>query len=111
MLVTATGCTVVGLDTDKYSSGVVAEEAALFDTIQSGNGAGTGPTLSTNVSDGVPRLQVTNPGSSNVDLYLLPGNDGYVRFGTKTASADAPITGFVGIRDSSGVLVKLAVIA
>jgi hypothetical protein len=41
---------------------------------------------------------------------LTPKGAGAVRFGTLTASADAPITGYITIKDSDGTVRKLAVI-
>jgi hypothetical protein len=48
---------------------------------------------------------------TNIDLTLTPKGTGNVRFGTLTASADAPITGYITIKDSGGTVRKLAVIA
>lgn len=58
-----------------------------------------------------PSVQVRGEDAS-VDLALVPkGSGGRVRFGNLTATDDAPVTGFIEVRDSSGVLRKLAVIA
>ena len=48
---------------------------------------------------------------TNIDLTLTPKGTGNVRFGTLTANADAPITGYITIKDSGGTTRKLAVIA
>lgn len=48
---------------------------------------------------------------SDLDLHLVPKGTGKVRFGALTANADAPVTGYITIKDSSGVTRKLAVIA
>ena len=48
---------------------------------------------------------------TNIDLALTPKGTGNVRFGTLTANADAPITGYITIKDSSGTTRKLAIIA
>ena len=48
---------------------------------------------------------------TNIDLALTPKGTGNVRFGTLTANADAPITGYILIKDSGGTTRKLAVIA
>lgn len=62
-------------------------------------------------SAGVATIQAAGADSS-VDVYLFPkGTNGRVRFGTFTSSSDVPITGSVEMRDSTGVLRKLAVIA
>ena len=56
-------------------------------------------------------VQAAGP-SANHDLQLAgKGSTGYVRFGTNTASADAPVVGYITIKDASGALRKLAVIA
>ena len=48
---------------------------------------------------------------TNIDLTLTPKGTGDVRFGTLTANADAPITGYITIKDSGGTVRKLAIIA
>jgi len=48
---------------------------------------------------------------TNIDLTLTPKGTGMVRFGTRTASADAAITGYIEIKDSGGTTRRLAVIA
>lgn len=48
--------------------------------------------------------------STNIDIAINPKGTGNLRFGTHTANADAPITGYITIKDSSGVTRKLAVI-
>jgi hypothetical protein len=48
---------------------------------------------------------------TNIDLAINPKGTGNVRFGTLTANADAPITGYITIKDSAGTVRKLAVIA
>jgi hypothetical protein len=49
-------------------------------------------------------------GDTNIDLALTPKGTGLVRFGTRTASADAAITGYIEIKDSGGTTRRLAVI-
>jgi len=48
--------------------------------------------------------------ATDIDLALQGKGAGNVRFGTRTASADAPITGYIEIKDLSGTVRKLAVI-
>lgn len=48
---------------------------------------------------------------TNIDLALTPKGTGLVRFGTFTSNADAPVTGYVTIKDSGGTTRKLATIA
>jgi hypothetical protein len=47
---------------------------------------------------------------TNIDVWLRPKGAGRVMFGTRTASADAPVSGYIEILDSGGNLRKLAVI-
>ncbi len=49
--------------------------------------------------------------ATDIDLALFPKGAGKARFGTLTANADAPITGYITIKDAGGTLRKLAVIA
>ncbi len=49
--------------------------------------------------------------SANSDVRLLPKGAGLVRYGTFTVNADAPITGYISIKDAGGTTRKLAVIA
>jgi hypothetical protein len=49
-------------------------------------------------------------GATNADIRLTPKGTGNVRFGTRTASADAAITGYIEIKDSGGTVRRLAVI-
>lgn len=59
---------------------------------------------------GSPRLRAAGD-DTNVDLLLEGKGTGLVRFGTRVAAADAPITGYIQIKDNSGVARKLAIIA
>lgn len=47
----------------------------------------------------------------DIDLTLTPKGAGTVRFGTFTTNADAPVTGYIMIKDAGGTLRKVAVIA
>ncbi|HEY3494758.1 MAG TPA: hypothetical protein VGK73_08740 [Polyangiaceae bacterium] len=47
---------------------------------------------------------------TNISLLLQPKGTGKVRFGTRTASSDVAITGYVEIEDSGGTIRRLAVI-
>ena len=50
--------------------------------------------------------------STDVDITLAPKGGGRVRIGsTFTASSDAPVVGYVVVKDSTGTPRKLAVIA
>lgn len=48
---------------------------------------------------------------TDIDIRLVPKGSGYVRFGGFGASADVPVTGYVTIKDDTGTLRKLAVVA
>jgi len=48
---------------------------------------------------------------ASIDLQLTPKGIGNIRFGTLTTNADAPVTGYITIKDSGGTVRKLAVIA
>jgi hypothetical protein len=48
---------------------------------------------------------------TNIDISFVPQGTGVVKYGTHTASADAPISGYITIKDSAGNLRKLAVIS
>jgi hypothetical protein len=60
---------------------------------------------------GVSKTTLAADGTGeNIDLDLAPKGTGNVMFGTHTANADAPISGFITIKDSNGTPRKLAVI-
>jgi hypothetical protein len=48
--------------------------------------------------------------TANIDLELTPKGTGRLRFGTRTASADVPVTGYVEIIDAAGTVRRLAVV-
>jgi hypothetical protein len=62
------------------------------------------------VTTGFPIVSAVGT-DTNIDLAINPKGTGNVRFGTLTANADAPITGYITIKDSAGTVRKLAVIA
>lgn len=49
--------------------------------------------------------------NTDLDLKLQGKGGGLVRFGTRTATADAPVTGYIEIKDALGQVRKLAVIS
>lgn len=67
-------------------------------------------TMYSNIAANPPRIQ-SEGSDANIDLRLLPKGTGAVRFGTHTANADAPIVGYITVKDDAGTLRKLAVIA
>ncbi|HYD63886.1 hypothetical protein [Azospirillum sp.] len=112
-----------------YRKGTTADVTALHlnrDTGAMAFGGAIGmESLRVNATaNAVNRLQVTGAATggapalaadgadAQVDLALTPkGTGGRVRFGTHTATADAPITGSIEIRDAGGTIRKLAVIS
>lgn len=48
---------------------------------------------------------------ANIDIRLIPKGTGRVRLGTHAESADAPITGYIEVKDAGGTVRKLAVIS
>jgi hypothetical protein len=50
-------------------------------------------------------------GSTNIDIAINPKGSGLIRYGTFASNADAPITGYISIKDAGGVTRKLAIIA
>lgn len=65
-----------------------------------GSVAGAGPSLTATGSD------------ADINLRLVPkGANGHVSFGTFTGNADAPVNGYVTIKDAAGNTRKLATIA
>ena len=91
-------------------------------TVILGSENGTSLTVTT-VADTVNGLQVvgsqtgTSPeiralgSDADLDLRLVPKGTGLVRFGTLTASGDAPVNGYITIKTAGGGTVKLATIA
>ena len=51
-----------------------------------------------------------SPGS-NMNFTVNTSGTGRLQFGTRTATSDAPITGYIEIKDSGGTTRKLAVIS
>jgi hypothetical protein len=79
---------------------LIAHTASAVNYLQvTGGATGNAATMSAAGSD------------TNIDLALTPKGTGNVRFGTLTANADAPITGYITIKDAGGTTRKLAIIA
>lgn len=59
-----------------------------------------------------PNIFVDNAsGDANVDIKITPKGAGVVRVGNWTSNADAPVNGYITIKDAAGNLRKLATIA
>ena len=63
-----------------------------------------------NITAGRVGIQAKGP-SSNIDIAIVPKGTGGVRVGTHTAVGSETVTGFITIKDSSGVARKVAVIS
>jgi hypothetical protein len=48
---------------------------------------------------------------TNIDIQIVPKGTGVMRVGTFTSNADAPVTGYITIKDATGNIRKLATIA
>lgn len=55
--------------------------------------------------------ETAGSGTDNIDLQLIPAGTGLVSFGAFTVNVDAPVTGYVTIKDAAGNTRKLATIA
>jgi hypothetical protein len=60
---------------------------------------------------GVAVQLVTNGGDADIDLHLTSKGAGLVKYGWHNTTTDVPITGYIQIKDSTGTIRKLAVIA
>ena len=62
---------------------------------------------------GIMELQAITAGSGtdDLDIRFTPAGAGLVRFGTKTGTGDAAVDGYVSIKTSAGVTIKLATVA
>lgn len=95
---------------DEANLGDVAGQAPLRVNKISGGNYNRLLIQSTSNAFDYPVISVES-GFTNADIAIAPKGSGFVRMGTHTTNADAPITGYIGIRDSGGVFRKLAVIS
>lgn len=58
----------------------------------------------------VPPSMVANGSDTNISIRFTPKGTGKVSFGTRTATSDVAITGYIEIEDSGGTVRRLAVI-
>lgn len=82
----------------------------LFDFKEAGSSTVNYPEFIASLSGGAVLFQAAGS-DTNIDLQLNPKGSGRVRFGTLTTNADAPITGYIEVKDAGGTVRKLAVIA
>jgi hypothetical protein len=87
---------------------VVSNNGAVFDAIGVSSAANLF-NFTNSVAGSAPFIGVVGT-DTNIDLALTPKGTGNVRFGTRTASADAPVTGYLEIKDSGGTIRRLAII-
>lgn len=85
-----------------YGEGVLANQGLQF---MLGGGASVG------MQGGVHPLIRAISSGTDADLKLQGQGAGVVRFGTTIANADAPVTGYITIKDAAGNPRKLAVIS
>jgi len=59
---------------------------------------------------GVPGEVLSVGSDTNIDLQLRAKGTGLIKFGTRTASADVPVTGYIEIKTNDGTTRRLAVV-
>lgn len=98
------GCKSIGDATPKFASGTAAS-TEIVSACDFANELGISV-----YSAAAGRVNIEAKGAStDIDLVLTPKGSGVLRFGTFTASADAPIVGYVTVRDAGGIVRRLAV--
>jgi hypothetical protein len=60
---------------------------------------------------GSPVIVAATGSDTNIDIFIAPQGTGVMRVGTFTSNADAPVTGYITIKDAAGNIRKLATIA
>jgi hypothetical protein len=98
--ITSKGASSIVMQTNSRENFRVADGGtSVVNNIQvTGSAAGFGPVIQARGTD------------TNIDINLTPKGTGRVKYGTHTATADVPITGYIEIVDSGGTIRKLAVI-
>lgn len=100
LILSSRGTGTINASTSGGTQFMVGHIASAVNYVQAtGNATGGGVTISAQGSD------------TNIDVQLNPKGTGNVRFGTNTVNADAPVIGYITIKDSGGTTRKLAVIA
>jgi hypothetical protein len=97
---------IISNDTGFYISGNAEQPLMLCANIAN---AVNYPQLIAAVT-GQPIQLLANGTDSNIDVWARSKGTGVLRFGTVTANADAPVTGYITIKDDGGSTRKLAVI-
>lgn len=57
-----------------------------------------------------PTIAAVSTANANIDLALVPKGTGLVQIGPSNSTADAPVTGYISVKDTGGVIRKLATI-
>lgn len=105
-----TNTRIIGQDSSGETTKISTSAGATPTEIITGGALGSEYGL-TMTSKAAGRVGFEARGSStNIDIHLEPKGSGVMRFGTHTTNADAAITGYVTIKDTSGTARKLAVI-
>lgn len=102
----ATWCSAYLCGAQHTTSPFIVNEAETFGRL--GNISGTSGFRFVETTS--PRIEAYGT-DTNLDLRLDAKGTGRVRFGTRTANADAPITGYIEVKDTGGTVRKLAIIA
>jgi hypothetical protein len=91
----------------KYQSRVAGKSLFVVE-----NSATSVNYLGTRPSDtGVSPFIYVEGDDPDLDFFIVPKGTGKLKFGGHTPTADAPIAGYMEVKDSGGVIRKLAVIA
>lgn len=113
------------LNTDKYEAGSNASLGTLVTSGQTdlGGSSGAHSCRVPQVALAVNYVQLTGGttgsgvtvgaqgANANIDLLLAPKGSGNVRFGSWSSNADAPVNGYITVKDAAGTTRKLATIA
>ena len=107
--------TNVGIGLDTKGNGQIVITQDFTRTLMGVQGGGSTVNwlnvAASNTGNPVTVAVDTTSSDSNVDIAFFPKGTGLLRFGSHTTSSDVPITGYITIKDISGVSRKLAVIA
>lgn len=101
---------IIGQDSSGETTKISTSGGAVPTEIITGGTLGNEDGL-TETSKAAGRVGLEARGASAaIDIHLEPKGSGVMRFGTHTANADAPVSGYITIKDTAGTVRKLAVI-
>lgn len=104
--------TNVGLGIDLQAAGTLTVTSHSFANIEfQVFGVGGSSWLGIGSSTSAAPILSANGAASNIDIKLSPKGTGAVWVGAWTTNADAPVNGYITVKDSSGIVRKLATIA